>query len=153
MKDARTIHGKRKSYHFNIWNHIKRRCYREEEKSYSDYGGRGIKVCDRWLEGEGGKHPLECFIEDMGDRPTASHSVERIDNDGDYEPGNCRWATPKEQARNRRSSRIISVYGDDMTVAEASEKYGVDYGLLISRIRVGWDAERAIETKPRRTGR
>jgi hypothetical protein len=82
---------------------MKERCLRPLHKSFARYGGRGIKVCDRWLNGEGGKSGFECFLVDMGLRPSMNHSIDRYpDNDGNYEPGNCRWATTAEQHWNQR---------------------------------------------------
>jgi hypothetical protein len=83
---------------YRCWTGIKSRCYNPHRKSYENYGGRGITVCQRWLES------FEAFLEDMGEPPTPEHSIDRIVNDGNYEPGNCRWATAIEQAKNKRSA-------------------------------------------------
>jgi hypothetical protein len=104
------------------------------DKSDPLYGGAGISVCERWEKGEGGSHGFDCFVEDMGLRPSARHSIERRDSKGNYHPKNCRWALPKEQARNRRTSKIVIVRGMAMTMAEAAERYGINYGTLQYRL-------------------
>jgi hypothetical protein len=91
-------HGLHKSSEYGSWDGMKRRCYNKAAKDYIRYGARGIIVCDRW------KDSFENFFEDMGLKPTPQHSLDRINNDGNYEPSNCRWATPKEQANNRHNS-------------------------------------------------
>lgn len=88
-------HGMWKSKEWNSWDHLKRRCNNPNDPKYKDYGGRGIKVCDRWTR-------FANFFADMGFAPGKAYSIDRINNDGNYEPSNCRWATPTEQSRNRR---------------------------------------------------
>jgi hypothetical protein len=89
----------RKSIEYKAWGSMKERCYRLRATRYAQYGGRGIKVCDRWL------NSFENFLADMGRRPSPEHSIDRIDNDGNYEPNNCRWATREEQRRNRTTPK------------------------------------------------
>ena len=90
-------HGKFGTNIYSVWAGMKSRCYYEKNENYPNYGGRGIKVCDRW------KNSFENFYKDMGDKPSAKHQLDRIDNDGDYDPSNCRWVTPSENCLNRRN--------------------------------------------------
>lgn len=91
-------HGLCSSPEYRAWSHMKERCSNIKAQEYESYGGRGIKVCERWLK-------FENFYADMGDRPSNKHSLDRIDNDGNYEPDNCRWATGIEQVLNRRTNK------------------------------------------------
>ena len=100
LRESRTIHGHTKTRTYRSWTQMKNRCGNPNYINYDSYGGRGIKVCDRWEK-------FENFLEDMGERPVST-SLDRIDVNGNYEPSNCRWATVEEQAQNRRKTRLIN---------------------------------------------
>jgi len=95
--------GRQHPLTYSTWRHMRGRCFDSNNRKYSAYGGRGITICDRWQRGVDGKSGFECFLEDMGPRPSSQHSIDRFpDNDGNYEPTNCRWATATEQRANQR---------------------------------------------------
>lgn len=122
----------------SVWNGMKSRCRNKRDRIYKHYGGRGIKVCDRWL------NSFDAFIEDMGRRPSKKHSIDRIDVNGDYEPSNCRWTTQKEQARNTRRNVLVTFNGETRCISDWAERTGIKYGTLKQRIRHGWPIEIAL---------
>ncbi len=128
---ATTKHGKTNSPEFRTWTDIQTRCHNERSASHADYGGRGIVVCGRW------RASFEDFLADMGPRPTPQHSIERIENDGNYEPGNCRWATRKEQANNKRNNLRIEIDGETKTLAQWADELGVSYSAMWFRYQQG----------------
>ena len=141
MRKANTTHGMTNTSEFHIWDAMKQRCSNSKKSSYKHYGARGIKVCDRWLES------FENFYADMGERPEGC-SLDRIDNDGDYSPENCRWATAEEQGNNRRTNRSVSYEGVEYTISELARHVGIPMYLLWSRIvKYGWDVEKAVSMK------
>jgi hypothetical protein len=121
-----------------------RRCYEPTNHQYYNYGGRGIKVCEEWRS-------FEAFLKDMGPRPP-NHSIERLDNNGDYTPDNCVWATPKQQNRNQRRTIFVNYKGLTKPLIEWYEELqlkekGLKYTTLYSRItKLGWPPERAFNT-------
>jgi hypothetical protein len=120
---------------------MKNRCYNPKYAGYHNYGGRGIKVCDRWLDK---KHGFENFLADMGMRPDGM-TLDRKDNDGDYEPGNCRWATASVQSNNRRCNKRIIYNGEDKTRAQWAHSLDISMSALDYRIQ-NWTLERALNT-------
>jgi hypothetical protein len=117
---------------------MKWRCGNPKAQQYKWYGARGIKVCERW------RNSFEAFLSDMGRRPSPGHSLDRIDNDGDYEPGNCRWATATEQNRNRRGLSLIEYRGETVCMTELCKRTGIPRTTLRRRLATGWPLERAV---------
>lgn len=130
---------------YKSWSEMIVRCYCETNSSYPRYGGRGIKVCDRWRES------FQNFFEDMGERPE-NKTLDRIDNSGNYEPGNCKWSTAQEQALNRRSSVILTYKGKTQNLSQWAKELGFSDETLRSRIKRGWSTEQVFETLPLRRG-
>lgn len=131
-RSIHTKHGMSRSSEYLIFAHMHKRCGDPRESGYADYGGRGIRVCDRWSK-------FEKFLADMGRKPSSRHSIDRIDNDGDYCPENCRWATPKEQVRNRKCTIFIEHRGSTKTLQEWADDLGIDYEALYWRYRKAGD--------------
>ena len=119
------------------WQHMRERCSNPNNGSWKDYGGRGIKVCDRWQS-------FVNFVDDMGECPS-NRMLERDDNDGNYEPGNCRWATRTEQNRNKRNNRLFTVDGITSCLAETCERTGISINTVKSRLRSGWPTDRLFD--------
>jgi len=119
-----------------IWSKMKGRCKNEKTKDFPNYGGRGIKVCDRWQS-------FESFLKDMGERPVGM-SIERINNDRNYEKSNCKWATNKEQARNRSSTRFIEFNGERRCISDWAEVYKIKRATLYARLKRGVQMNEAV---------
>lgn len=132
-------HGQTKTPEYRVWNQLRARCNDPKDKSFPVYGGRGIKVCSRW------EASFEAFKEDMGPRPSPTHSIDRKDNDGDYSPGNCRWATKLEQTRNRRCAVNVSHAGVTLPLQVWCDRYQADYSTVHSRLfKHGWSLDLAL---------
>lgn len=133
-------HGQTNTPEYNVWARIKQRCTNTKYHEFHLYGGRGIKICSRWL------NSFEAFFRDMGPRTTPQHTVERINNDKGYEPGNCRWATQKENGRNKRNNHRLTHLGQTKCLSEWSEITGIKSSTIRARIKSGWSVENALTT-------
>jgi hypothetical protein len=140
--EASAKYGLSRTPEYVTWNLMIARCHDESSINYPNYGGRGIIVCERW------RNSVEDFYEDMGPKPTPKHTIERKNNDGNYEPVNCTWATKKEQSRNTRRNRLVNYHGATMTLAEAIEMSGsaINSGTVTHRIARGMSLEDALMT-------
>lgn len=128
-----TTHGKSKTAEYNTWAMIVRRCTNQNDARWKDYGGRGITMCARWRES------FEHFIADVGPKPSPKHSIDRFpDNNGPYEPGNVRWATMNQQARNQRKTIVVTHNGVSYPLIEFCEIFSLPYETSYHRIRLGW---------------
>lgn len=123
---------------YRIWHGMIQRCCNPNNPNYHRYGGRGVSVCTEW------RNSFETFLRDMGQPPTG-YSIDRIDNEGPYSRANCRWATEKQQQRNKRSNRLITSNGKTQSLAAWSEETGIDYLTLHSRLKRHWPIERLFE--------
>jgi hypothetical protein len=146
-KERATIHGLAGSSEYWTWSRMKNRCLNHKDKDWPNYGGRGITVCGRWLY-------FQAFIADMGSRPSRLHSLERIDVNRGYGPENCRWATPKQQANNKRNNRRISFAGKTLNLREWAKITGLSDDVIYVRLDVlHWPIGKALTTPVHRHSR
>lgn len=136
---SRRTHGQSRTQLYQLWSTMIARCERPTATSYLEYGGRGIRVCQRWRES------FEAFTADMGPRPSKQHTLDRFpDVNGNYEPGNVRWAPMTLQQRNKRNNHRLTIGNETMTLVEWSERTGVKYTTLKERLRRGWAPSLAV---------
>ena len=124
---------------FLAWRQMLGRCSNPKNSRFKFYGARGIRVCDRWRD-------FDAFFADMGPRPTPKHTVERKDNDGNYEPGNCVWALAKEQQNNKGNNVVLTFRGKTQTATQWAEEMGISPFTILQRCRQGWSADRILAT-------
>lgn len=134
------IHGICYTRIYNIWEHIKKRCYNPKTRCYERYGGRGITMCDEWR-----KSPKAFYDWSMANGYADNLSIDRIDNNGNYEPSNCRWATDSEQSNNRRSCILITRNGKTQTMAQWCRELGIPYSRVQMRRSRGWSEDRLFD--------
>lgn len=146
LKDYRSkkwrTHGKSNTREYKAWCDMLARCNNRQQRGWRYYGSRGIRVWKGWQS-------FENFLADMGPTPSYKHSIDRIDNDGDYEPCNCRWATKKEQANNCRSTHWIAFNGKTQPLQIWAEELGICPSMIRKRLKRGWSVERALTTPSR----
>jgi len=136
-------HGLYRTPSYRSWQKMRARCLNTNHKHYSNYGGRGITICERWND-------FRNFFADMGERPEGM-TLERIDNSKGYSPENCRWATRKEQQNNMRRNRILQLNGKSMNLTQWAEYLGIKRKTLEKRLNIfGWSVERALTTEVKR---
>lgn len=140
---ANKKHGASHSQEYLTWSRMISRCTHSYDISYPLYGGRGISISARW-------HKFENFLHDMGYKPSPDHSLDRIDSNGNYEAANCRWATSKQQARNRTNNATILYLGIAYCRTELAEKFGINACTLSDRLKRGWPIDLALSEKPDR---
>lgn len=147
LQERNCTHGASKNPAYKCWRSMLERCHNPKAPNYAAYGGRGIHVCDRWREPNG--QGFFNFLADIGIRPSTKHSIDRSDNAGGYTPENCRWATPKEQAKNRRTTRFYA----DAVLREHAESLNTVEETLRGRLRRGWNINAAISQPIKRYAR
>lgn len=134
-----TYAATRRDPEYVCWHGIRSRCHNPNNKDYALYGARGISVCPRW------RNSYTAFLSDVGLKPTPSHSLDRINPNGNYEPSNVRWATPSQQANNTRTNRRVTINGKEMTLAQASRAHGQKPAVVSTRLSRGWPLASALQ--------
>ena len=138
LGEGKRTHGMSKSKEEYAWRHAIERCKNPKNCQFKNYGAKGIEVCERWMK-------FENFIEDMGLAPSSNHTLDRIDSNKGYSPENCRWATWKQQQRNRTNNRVLEIDGKKKSLAEWCEIFDFNYERALSRARNGWPVERIFD--------
>lgn len=138
-------HGKRSNI-YRRWQHMIQRCHNPNDRDYPRYGAKGTVVCDRWRFGEGGQSGFICFLQDIGEPPDRTYSLDRTDVYGNYEPGNVTWATPKQQANNRRTTRMLTIRGETKPLSHWCAQYNISSKLVLFRLKKGMSDEHAVTT-------
>jgi hypothetical protein len=136
-------HGLSYSPEYRAWQTMVHRCTNPKSPAWTNYGGRGITVCEAWLD-----NPTQFYL-DMGKRPSPAHEIDRKDNDGPYSPENCRWVTRPTNDRNRRSNHLIEHLGESLPIAAWAERTGLGHSTITARLKMGWTVERTLETPAR----
>ena len=136
--ERRATHRKSKTKLHMVWSSMKSRCLNTNNKSFRNYGGRGVTVCKRWIDS------FENFEKDMGQKPSPSHTLERIQNNKGYSPSNCKWATPKEQMNNIRKNVFLTMNGETLSAMEWSKRTGFSRDVIRRRKKLGWDDARTL---------
>ena len=140
LKESSTTHGKRYTRVYDVWLNMKQRCTNPNNDHFPAYGGRGISICNRWMDS------FEAFYADMGDPPSDDHTIDRKDVHGNYEPGNCRWATREAQASNTQRSVMLTYQGRTQTAKQWALELGIRPGTVAQRARKGWPVDRILST-------
>lgn len=145
-RSIHTTHGEsslaKRSHEYSVWIDAKKRCYNPRQTAFKHYGGRGIRMCERWL------NSFPNFLSDMGRCPPGL-TLERTDFNGDYSPENCEWVTQKDQCNNKRSNRFLELDGVSMTMARWADKTGIGVGTIWYRLKLGWPTRDALTIKPK----
>lgn len=139
QRDCSRFKGDDPTSEYNTWVGMKQRCSNPQNPRYDGYGGRGIKVCSQWMES------FDVFLKDMGPKPTPKHSIDRINNEGNYEPSNCRWATNQEQCNNKRTNTLLTFNGRTLNIAQWTKELGFTHdAVIVKRMIRGWPIEKVL---------